>query len=137
MAMNRANIIGGAIAAFAAAIAVPVMTPVSAQGQQSTLSALSPGEWSIKARGGRELRKVCVRNGQELIKIRHARSNCTTRVLRDNGKTTTIRYTCPGNGYGETTITRETGRLVQIRSQGIEGGSPFDFSAEARRIGSC
>lgn len=135
--MSKAKIIAGALAAYIVAIAAPMVAPASAQNQASTLSALSPGEWSIRSRGGQELRKICVKNGRELIKLRHSRSRCTTRVLRDNGKSTTVRYTCPGNGYGETTITRETGRLAQIRSQGIEGGSPFDFAAEARRIGSC
>jgi hypothetical protein len=48
-----------------------------------------------------------------------------------------VQYTCRGKGYGRTHIRRETGRLVQIDSQGIAGGLPFEFSAEARRVGDC
>ena len=124
------------VAAAAAMFAVPVAVPAIAQGQALVLSSLNLGEWSVRVRGG-ETRKICVRNGRQLAKLRHAGNRCNTRVLRDNGKSATVRYTCPGKGYGETTITRETGRLAQIRSQGIENGSPFDFSAEARRIGDC
>lgn len=120
----------------AAMLAMSGLPPASAQGQPSALSALSAGEWTVRIRGG-ETRKICVRNARELAKLRHTRSRCTTKVLRDDGKTATVRYTCPGNGYGETTITRESGRLAQIRSQGLEDGMPFDFSAEARRIGDC
>ena len=124
------------LATGAAAVALPVVAPAVAQEQTSALSTLSPGEWTVRIRGG-ESRKICVRNGAQLAKLRHTGSRCTNKILRDNGKTATVRYTCLGNGYGETTITRETGRLAQIRSQGIEDGSPFDFSAEARRTGDC
>ena len=48
-----------------------------------------------------------------------------------------MQYTCRGRGYGRTHIRRETGRLVQIESQGIVDGLPFDFVAEGRRIGEC
>ncbi len=40
-------------------------------------------------------------------------------------------------GSGRTTIRVETPRLVQIETQGIADQSPFAFSAEARRIGTC
>jgi hypothetical protein len=31
----------------------------------------------------------------------------------------------------------ENARLAQIETQGIAQGLPFDYSAEARRVGSC
>lgn len=120
----------------AAALALPTSSPAIAQAQDSALAALNPGEWTVRIRGG-ATRKICVRNGTELAKLRHAGARCSSKTLRDNGKSATVRYSCSGSGYGETTITRETGRLAQIRSQGIEDGSPFDFSAEARRTGDC
>mgnify|MGYP006175199349 CR=1 FL=1 len=51
----------------------------------------------------------------------------------------------PDNATGTTTerevladeLRRETSRLVQIQSQGIRNGLPFEFSAEARRVGDC
>lgn len=135
--MNRTFTLLALFVTIAAMFATPVANPALAQGQQSALSALNPGQWSVRLRGGGEIRKICVRSGRQLAKLRHAKLQCNSRVLRDNGKSATIRYSCPGNGYGETTITRETGRLAQIRSQGIEDGSPFDFVAEARYIGAC
>ena len=42
-----------------------------------------------------------------------------------------------GNGYGRTNLRREISRLVQIESQGIVDGLPFQFAAEARRVGAC
>ena len=42
-----------------------------------------------------------------------------------------------GRGYGRTSIRLETDRLVQIRTQGIADGLPFEYSAEARRVGDC
>ncbi len=135
-ATRKPILLASIMAAGAAAVAVPAVTPAIAQEQASALSALSPGEWTIRIRGG-DTRQICVRNGRELAKLRHTGARCTSKVLRDNGKTATVSYTCPGKGNGLTTITRETGRLAQIRSQGIEDGSPFDFSAEARRTGDC
>ena len=120
-----------------ALFALPVVVPVTAQTQKATLAALSPGQWSIRTRGGTELRRLCVKSGRELVRIRHVQARCTSRVLRDDGKSVTVRYSCPGSGHGESTITRETDRLVQIRSQGIDDGSPFDLNLEARRIGTC
>ena len=49
----------------------------------------------------------------------------------------TGQYTCRGDGYGRTHIRRETATLAQIDGQGIAGGKPFQFAAEARRVGSC
>jgi predicted subunit of tRNA(5-methylaminomethyl-2-thiouridylate) methyltransferase len=58
-------------------------------------------------------------------------------VVEDRADQVTVQYTCRGRGYGRTTIRRETGRLVQIQTQGIAEGLPFDFAAEARRMGDC
>jgi len=49
----------------------------------------------------------------------------------------TVQYTCRGLGYGRTAIRRESSRLVQVQSQGIAEGLPFEISGEARRIGDC
>ncbi|MGB3795217.1 MAG: hypothetical protein WA957_02830 [Alteraurantiacibacter sp.] len=57
--------------------------------------------------------------------------------MQDESKEVTVQYTCRGNGYGRTTIRRESRDVVQIRSQGIHGGAPFSIEGEARRVGSC
>lgn len=101
------------------------------------LDGLSAGLWQINIRGEDTSKRVCLRTGRELIQLRHERANCSQFVVQDEASQVTVQYSCPGNGYGRTTIKRETSQLAQINSQGIEGGLPFHFNAEARRIGSC
>ena len=57
--------------------------------------------------------------------------------VEDGAARLTVQYTCPGNGYGRTSIRRETDSLVQLESQGIHQGMPFEMTAEARRTGDC
>jgi hypothetical protein len=101
------------------------------------LSSLTSGSWEIRVRGEEGASRICVRNGRELIQIRHRRNTCTTQVLEDGASNVTVEYSCPGNGFGRTSIRRETAQLVQINTQGFEGGVPFHFNAEARRVGGC
>lgn len=112
--------------------------PAAAQSDSlQMLSGLTKGEWTIKHRDGGPDRKICLQTGQELIQLRHEESSCSRFVVEDGANRVTVQYTCPGNGYGRTNIRRESGGLVQIESQGIAEGLPFQFSAEARRTGSC
>ncbi len=101
------------------------------------LKRLTKGEWTVKYRDGSPDRKICVRTGQELVQLRHPESGCSRFVVEDAAAKVTVQYTCPGNGYGRTFVRRETAGLVQIESQGIASGLPFQFAAEARRTGSC
>ena len=122
----------GAVAiAFAAA-------PLAAQAPElAMLDALAKGAWDLRIRDDGSQRRICVRDGRELIQLRHRQSGCSRFVVQDNVDEVVVQYTCRGNGYGRTSIRREGNTLVQIRSQGIEGGTPFSFSAEARHSGSC
>ncbi|WP_174214217.1 hypothetical protein [Erythrobacter sp. KY5] len=112
--------------------------PAAAQSDSlSMLTGLAKGEWTIKHRDGSADRKVCVRTGEELIQLRHMTSGCSRFVVEDGANKVTVQYTCPGDGYGRTNIRKESGALVQIESQGIASGLPFQFVAEARRTGNC
>lgn len=123
-----------ALAAFAAGIAVP--GTAQAPGL-AMLDGLAKGEWTIKARDGSIDRRICVRTGREFIQLRHAGPDCSRYVVEDASTEVTVQYTCTGDGYGRTSIRRETSSLVQLQSQGIVRGRPFQFQAEARRTGSC
>lgn len=126
------------ITAALAMVFLGLALPVAAQGDSlSMLSGLSKGEWTVKHRDGSADRKICVKSGRELIQLRHAESDCSRFVVEDAKSKVTVQYTCPGNGYGRTNIRKETGGLVQIESQGITSGLPFQFAAEARRTGTC
>lgn len=101
------------------------------------LGTLAKGEWTIKHRDGTPDRKICLQTGLELIQLRHRETSCNQFVVEDGAAKVTVQYTCSGNGYGRTNIRRETPSLVQIESQGIASGLPFQFAAEARRTGTC
>ena len=111
--------------------------PALAQGSLAMLDSLDKGGWEVRYRDGSTSRKVCVRSGREFIQLRHKAGNCNRFVVEDAAGEVTVQYTCRGNGYGRTSIRKETSALVQIDSQGIAEGKPFQFSAEARRTGTC
>ncbi|WP_108789212.1 hypothetical protein [Erythrobacter sp. Alg231-14] len=135
---KRAKISPIGLTAAIGMIALGIALPAAAQSDGlSMLSGLVKGEWTIKYRDGSEDQKICVRSGQELIQLRHVETGCSRFVVEDASNRVTVQYTCPGNGYGRTDIRKETGSLVQIESQGIATGLPFQVAAEARRTGSC
>lgn len=126
------------LTAVAAGGALFLAVPGLAQGEGlEMLGTLSKGEWTIKQRGGAPERKICVRSGAELIQLVHRESGCSQFVVEDGAARVTVQYTCPGNGYARTSIRKETGALVQLESQGIHNGTPFEITAEGRRTGGC
>ena len=111
---------------------------LAAQGDAlAMLAKVQRGQWTVTPRDGGPARTVCLGDPAQLVQLRHAGSACSRFVVEDAADKVTVQYTCKGNGYGRTSIRRETATLVQIESQGIEGGLPFQFKAEARRTGAC
>ena len=108
-----------------------------AQSSLAMLDSLDKGGWELRYRDGSSTRNVCVRSGREFIQLRHSESGCNRFVVEDGKDEVTVQYTCRGNGYGRTSIRKEGSGLVQIDSQGIVNGRPFQFSAEARHTGRC
>ena len=126
------------VAAIAAIFAGVMVAPATAQAPElAMLDGLQDGGWDVRIRGEDNSSRVCLRTGRELIQIRHRGGRCSHVTVEDGASAVTVQYSCPGNGYGRTTIRKETPQLVQINSQGIEGGVPFHFNAEARRTGGC
>lgn len=132
MARKRALYLA-ALCAPLAALAAPAI----AQASLAMLDSLDRGGWEVRYRDGSAVRKVCLRTGRELIQLKHGDNSCNRFVVEDGARDVTVQYTCRGNGYGRTHIRKETGTLVQIDSQGISGGKPFQFTAEARQTGRC
>jgi hypothetical protein len=117
---------------------VMLAAPAAAQAPElAMLGTLSPGSWELRLRGDNARRIICLRNGRELIQLQHRQAGCTTYVIQDDPQEVTVQYTCRGDGYGRTSIRREGSGLVQVRSQGIQGGAPFSIDGEARRVGAC
>ena len=125
----------------AGAIAALLAFSAPASGQRSSLTMLDQldaGRWEVRVRdSGNAAARLCVSNGRRFIQLRHPEVSCDRLVVEDGPSEVTVQYTCRGQGYGRTSIRRETSRLVQIESQGIRNGLPFEFSAEARRVGDC
>lgn len=101
------------------------------------LNRLESGLWEMHEHAASEPQRLCIANGRRLIQLRHPGAQCGSFVIEDGPAQVVVQYTCQGRGYGRTRVRRETNRLVQIDSQGIVDGLPFDFSVEARRIGAC
>ena len=123
--------------AVVAALAL-VSAPLEAQAPElAMLDALAKGAWTLRIRDDGSQQRICVRDGREFIQLRHRQAGCSRFVVQDGADEVVVQYTCRGNGYGRTSIRREGNGLVQIKSQGILGGTPFSFSAEGRHSGSC
>ena len=136
----RAKLTSGrkALIAITGLLLGAVVAPATAQAPElAMLDGLSQGSWEIRIHGGGDSDRVCVRTGRELIQLRHSGESCSSFVIDDEPGQVTVQYSCPGNGYGRTTIRRETAQLVQISTNGSEGGQPFSIDAEARRVGGC
>ena len=112
--------------------------PLEAQAPElAMLDTLAKGGWNLRDRNNGQEQRICVRDGREFIQLRHRQTGCNRFVVQDGADEVVVQYTCRGNGYGRTSIRREGTALVQISSQGIAGGTPFSFNAEARQSGSC
>lgn len=136
--MRIFNMAGRLFAVFAGLMLAALVAPASARAPElAMLDGLATGSWDIHIRSENSHSSICVRTGRELIQIRHRQLSCSRAVVEDQPSRVTVEYNCAGAGYGRTTIRRESAQLVQIDSQGIQGGLPFHFDAEARRVGSC
>ncbi len=104
----------------------------------AALKLLEPGQWELRARPARtEAWRMCVANAWQLMQVEHQGTGCKRFVVRDQPNTVAATYDCAGAGSGRTDLRVENPRLVQIRSQGISRGAPFDLALEGRRIGTC
>jgi hypothetical protein len=101
------------------------------------LDRLEPGLWEVRARDEADTVQICVDNGRKLIQVRHRGEACRRFVIDDSATMVTVQYTCPAGGYGHTRVRFENPRLAQLETQGIDNGLPFNFVAEARRLGPC
>lgn len=125
----------------AAALAAGGILAVPALAQKPALAMLNQlmtGRWELRIRdeAGRS-EQFCLQDARRFIQLRHPGRACEQLVVADEPDEVTVQYTCKGQGYGRTNIRRESASLIQIDSQGISGGLPFAFSAEARRVGQC
>jgi hypothetical protein len=126
-------------AAAAAVLFLLGLAPANGGGQTlGMLDGIESGNWELRSRSaGGAPQRMCIDHARRFIQLRHQADACDRFVVEDGANNVTVQYTCRGRGYGRTHIRRETSRLVQIDSQGIANGLPFEFTVEARRIGDC
>jgi hypothetical protein len=114
---------------------------VAASDGTELLQTLERGLWQLRAVGGGSssaaASELCVADPRMLAQIQHGTTSCTHQIVEATANTVTISYNCKNAGQGLTTIRKESGRLVQIKSQGIRNNAPFSFSVEGRRSGGC
>ena len=104
----------------------------------NALSLLERGEWELAEYGHADkARRVCLGDPAQLLQSRQPGRQCKHFLLENSARRVAITYDCGQAGQGRTTLRVETGRLVQIDSQGVAGGAPFAMTIEGRRIGAC
>jgi hypothetical protein len=116
-------------------LAVAATSPAK-PGALAAAHAITPGSWTVTFDDG-TARRMCLEDVDPLVQLAHAGPSCGRFVITDEPDRATVHYTCPGLGWGRTSLLVETPRLVRINSQGITGRAPFAFDAEARRTGEC
>lgn len=126
----RAGAIGAALVFAGAA-------PAANAPELAMLDSLNKGGWTLRIRDDGSQRRICVRSGEEFVQLKHSQPGCSRFIAKDSAEEVVVQYTCRGNGYGRTSIRKESNALVQIKSQGIIDGAPFSISGEARHAGSC
>jgi hypothetical protein len=132
---HRFGLVGGGLIAF---LVFAAPTLAAQRPALAMLDQLEPGQWEVRDRDETEGRsRLCLDSGRRLIQIRHMRESCRSTTVQDTADMVTVHYTCPGNGYGRTSVRFESAQLVQLETQGIAQGLPFNLRAEVRRVGAC
>lgn len=119
------------------AVAAAALSAGAALAAPGLLGDVERGRWAVTSRDGGPTRALCLGNPAQLVQLAHPGTVCRIGAVEEGTGRVTVQYSCQGKGYGRTTIRRETAALVQIESQGVAGGRPFQFTAEARRTGAC
>ena len=107
--------------------------------QGDPLARVARGSWSVRDLGASSAPvAMCIADPRMLLQLGHRGATACTRSTLDAGTdSTTVRYTCPGAGYGRTELRVESEDRVRIHTQGLRNGAPFDVDYDARRIGTC
>lgn len=103
----------------------------------SVLTSLKQGVWELRQRGGTGSQRLCITDRAAFIQLKHPGRACDRITLEQNKSSIIVQYTCKGSGFGRTQLRMETPQLVQLETQGVADGFPYEFSAEARWVGEC
>jgi len=101
------------------------------------LARLEPGRWQLRDSEGAAARSICLADPAVFVQLEHEGVSCGSEILASEAGAATVEYTCPGRGFGRTSIRVETPRLARIDTQGLADGRPFAYRVEARKVGAC
>ena len=101
------------------------------------LGKLQDGLWELRFRDHSPSRRLCLHDAWGLIQLQHPDLACDRLILEDRPDAASVHYTCKGKGFGRSVIHRESAQLIQLETQGLAGGLPFELWGEGRRIGDC
>lgn len=116
------------------AVAAPVFA--FALPKLEAVAQLERGRWQLRDANG-EARSICLGDPVAFVQLEHEGVACAHEIVSSAKGAVTVQYTCPGRGYGHSSIRVETPRLARIDTQGLVDGRPFSYRAEARKVGSC
>jgi hypothetical protein len=121
------------------AATLPAAAHASVNFSETVLAKLEQGRWEVRALDGSSTppQSICVSDPAVLMQLQHGATACEQRLVSNDERGVTIRYSCPLDGFGQTSLRLETPRLAKIDTQGIHGKAPFAQRVEARRIGNC
>jgi len=106
------------------------------EARPAALATLQPGQWLLRARDG-ATKTLCLGDIRPLLQIGHPGIACTRYPLPNASNEVVVSYSCGPRGNGRTSVRMETPRLIQVQSQGIADGDPFDRAYEGRFVGPC
>lgn len=101
----------------------------------AVLNGVSGGLWEVSGHGAPA--RLCVADPLVLAAYEHRKSSCSRTVIRSDGESAVVSYTCSGGGFGQSNISVVTPRSLNIATQGISGGEPYKYMLVARRLGDC
>ncbi|MBD3759200.1 MAG: hypothetical protein IE929_00440 [Rhizorhabdus sp.] len=127
---------GSAPAPVPAPAPAPVPAPGTASMSLTALGQIETGLWQLDVYG-KPPRQVCITDPVALVQVEHDQPGCSRFVIANEAKSSTVHYSCQRAGWGRTTVRVETPRAATIETQGIARNAPFDYSVQARRIGTC
>jgi hypothetical protein len=123
---------------LAAAVIVSTASLLAAATVPRALAPAAGGLWEVsKSANGHDSTRVCVPSPEVLAQFEHRQGRCTRKVIRDQGTSAEIHYSCADGGFGRSAVTLVTPRSLTIDTQGISGGLPFHDKLYARRVGDC
>jgi hypothetical protein len=131
--MDRSVPILGLLAALAAAALPAALIAAS----DDPLAKLESGKWSVRSSDGANSRELCLGDPVQLVRLEHSGMACKDESVAGETSGATIQYSCPGHGYGHTTLRIETPRVATIETQGLVDGRPFAYRGTARKLGPC